>query len=51
MTSTVKQSGGKIQIIVLDHAAENVWGGVEGVHLVEEWREGKKLVPIEWLEG
>jgi hypothetical protein len=38
-----------LQVIVLDHAAEDVWGGVPGVHLVEEWRSGEKLVPMSWL--
>jgi hypothetical protein len=39
----------KLQIIVLDHAAENVWGAVSGVRLVEEWRGADKLIPQEWL--
>jgi hypothetical protein len=38
-----------LQVIVLDHAAEDVWGSVPGVHLVEEWRSGEKLVPMNWL--
>lgn len=42
---------GRLQIIVLDHAAEEVWGGIERVHLVEHWRDGKKLVPVEWLSS
>ncbi len=39
-----------LQILVLDHAGKDVWGPVD-VHLVEEWRDGKALVPKEWLEG
>ena len=38
-----------IQILVLDHAAQNVWGDISGVHLVEEWRGNDKLVPDSWL--
>jgi hypothetical protein len=45
----VTKSGGKLQIIVLDHAGSEVWGNLEGVTLVEEWRGKNKLVPIEWL--
>jgi hypothetical protein len=45
----VIKSGGKLQIIVLDHAGSEVWGNLEGVTLVEEWRGKKKLVPVEWL--
>jgi hypothetical protein len=40
---------GELQVIVLDHAPENVWGNIPGVHLVEEWREGKALIPKDWL--
>ena len=49
LSSVVGRSKGALQIIVLDHAAENVWGGLEYVHLVEEWREGRKLVPLDWI--
>jgi hypothetical protein len=40
---------GKLQVIVLDHAGDAVWGDTAGVHLVDEWRGGKKLVPIDWI--
>jgi predicted DNA-binding protein YlxM (UPF0122 family) len=40
-------AGGRLQIIVLDHADEDVWGGLPGVVLTEEWR-GSALVPPEW---
>ncbi|MFZ1106387.1 MAG: DUF3732 domain-containing protein, partial [Hyphomicrobiaceae bacterium] len=42
---------GRLQVIVLDHAAEEVWGGIKQVHLVEHWRKGKKLVPMEWISA
>jgi hypothetical protein len=38
------------QAIVLDHADRDVWGNVPGIYMVEEWRRGRKLVPVEWLE-
>lgn len=38
---------GALQIIVLDHADEEVWGELEGITKIEEWRE-QKLVPIHW---
>ncbi len=47
--AAVISSKGQLQVIVLDHAAENVWSGIEGIHEVEEWRQGKKLVPAAWL--
>jgi Protein of unknown function (DUF3732) len=39
---------GRLQVIVLDHAGEDVWGNLTGVVLTEEWR-GRALVPLEWL--
>lgn len=38
-----------LQILVLDHASREVWGNIGDVHLVEEWRDGKALVPQSWL--
>ncbi len=39
----------RLQIIVLDHAGDSVWGEIPTVNLVEEWRDGTKLVPTKWL--
>jgi hypothetical protein len=38
-----------LQALVLDHAGPAVWEGLPNVHLVEEWRDGKALVPQGWL--
>jgi hypothetical protein len=45
--NVVEKTGGRLQIIVLDHADEEVWGGFENVRLIEKWR-GKGLVPEGW---
>jgi hypothetical protein len=45
----VRGTEGRLQVIVLDHAGRDVWGGVPGVHLVEEWRDGHALVPAMWI--
>lgn len=50
LDSIIKKTGERLQIIVLDHADEEVWGGLENIHLVEEWR-GKGLVPEAWVEA
>ncbi|SFQ23851.1 DUF3732 domain-containing protein [Variovorax sp. 770b2] len=43
---------GRLQVIVLDHADEEVWGGLPNVHAVEEWRgKAKALVPPAWLDS
>ncbi len=44
------EQGDKLQTIVLDHAAQDVWGDIPGIHLVEEWRGSDKLIPPSWLE-
>lgn len=44
----VAAAGKRLQVIVLDHADDDVWGKVSGVELVEEWR-GTALVPSEWI--
>jgi hypothetical protein len=49
LSDEVKTAKSGLQVIVLDHAAEEVWGSVENVHLVEHWRDGTKLVPPEWI--
>jgi len=45
----VRSAEGRLQVIVLDHADEGVWGGLDDVVLTEEWR-GVKLVPESWLQ-
>jgi hypothetical protein len=44
----VRAAKGRLQVIVLDHAADDVWGGLPDVQLTAEWR-GSALVPSEWL--
>ena len=48
----VKNAGFDIQIIVTEHADDDIWGNIpdSSIHLVEKWRNNVKLVPIEWLE-
>lgn len=42
---------GRLQVILLDHAAQDVWNGIENINLVDEWRDGEKLVPMIWIEN
>jgi len=51
LAKVTRESAKGLQIIVLDHAANNVWGGTDNVHLVEDWREGRKLVPESWTKS
>lgn len=50
MNKFLQDTQNAVQIIVTEHADEDIWGEVPAVHLVERWRgDNKKLVPIEWL--
>ena len=50
MSQYIKETGFAVQLIVTEHADEDIWGDVDAVHLVERWRgTDQKLVPIEWL--
>lgn len=48
LATAVKESAGRLQILVLDHATDTVWGGVQPLTVAAEWRGGAKLVPEEW---
>jgi hypothetical protein len=50
ISKVVVASSGALQVIILDHAGSDVWSKVPDIILVEEWRDGLKLVPIEWLQ-
>jgi hypothetical protein len=49
IAEAVLKAEGQLQAIILDHAGPDVWKNIDGIHLVEEWRQGDKLVPLEWL--
>lgn len=46
--AVVEESNGRLQVIVLDHAPDSVWGRLPSVTLADDWHTGKKLVPSEW---
>ena len=41
---------GAWQAIILDHAGSDIYENIPGVEEIEEWRNGKKLIPTEWYE-
>lgn len=49
MSQAVIAASGNFQVIVLDHAAKSVWGGISLVHEVDEWRNGQALIPPDWM--
>ncbi len=50
MSNFLNQSNCNIQIIVTEHAEKEVWEGIDNVKLIERWRDGEKLVPLDWLD-
>ena len=40
----------KLQIILVDHVEEVTWKGIDGINCVRRWRNGKALLPKDWLE-
>ena len=50
MSKYLQTTDHKVQIIVTEHADDDIWGDVKDIHLVERWRgNNKKLIPLEWL--
>lgn len=50
MLEALRKSNKGFQIIVLEHADSSVWGEIDEVHEVCEWRgENQKLIPMEWI--
>jgi hypothetical protein len=48
LAKSISEKKGAWQCIILDHADSSIYGGIEGVHEVVEWRNGDKLIPEEW---
>lgn len=49
-SEAIKKTNNKLQVIVLDHAPSHLVSQLDNGHLVEEWRNGIKLVPIDWID-
>jgi hypothetical protein len=54
LSDYIKTAGFDIQIIVTEHAEDDIWGKQSipdsKIKLVERWRNNVKLVPMEWLD-
>lgn len=50
MAKAIQSSKKPFQIIVLEHADKTIWGEINAINEVCEWRgKNKKLIPEEWL--
>lgn len=50
LADSVREQRGKWQCIVLDHARDEIYKDIPEVHEVDVWRDGKKLIPVQWYE-
>ena len=51
MDEFLQRTQNAVQIIVTEHADEDIWGEVPSVHLVAKWRGiNEKLVPVKWIQ-
>lgn len=48
IANSILESKGAWQCIILDHADKDIYGDIEGVEEICEWRGGEKLIPTEW---
>ncbi len=51
MQKSINDNNGKFQILVLDHAASDIWGEIDGIHEVAEWTGDKALIPYNWFDN
>lgn len=50
MDEFLQKTQSAVQIIVTEHADDDIWGEIPSVHLVARWRgSNEKLVPVEWI--
>jgi len=50
LADSVREQNGNWQCIVLDHARDEIYQGIDEVHEVEVWRDGTKLIPVNWYQ-
>ena len=49
LSAASKRTKSRVQLIIIDHADEMTWAGIDNVHVVERWRGGNALIPRDWL--
>lgn len=49
LSKYIENAKSELQIIVMEHADEDIWGEFDNIKLVERWRGREKLIPIEWI--
>nr|WP_173812552.1 DUF3732 domain-containing protein [Dendrosporobacter quercicolus]NSL46841.1 DUF3732 domain-containing protein [Dendrosporobacter quercicolus DSM 1736] len=49
LSTYIEKAKSELQIIVMEHADEDIWGEFDNITLVERWRGSNKLIPVEWI--
>lgn len=50
MAKCISDVKNNMQILVLEHADASIYGDVQGVNEICIWRNGEKLIPLEWID-
>lgn len=50
VADSISSNDGAWQGIILDHADDSIYGEINGVHEVDVWRDGNKLIPESWYK-
>lgn len=48
--NSVQRTKNKLQVIIVEHAPEITWQGID-IHKVDEWSGENALIPKEWIEN
>lgn len=49
LSTYIEETKSELQIIVMEHADEDIWGEFSNITLVDRWRGSNKLIPVEWI--
>lgn len=49
--NSINRTKNKLQVIIVEHAPEITWQGIDNINIVAEWRGVNALIPIEWIEN
>lgn len=50
MADGVKNTKCHWQVILIEHATEGTYAGIDGAEEIENWWEGEKLIPVDWVK-
>lgn len=51
LSAASKRTENRVQLIIIDHADQMTWTGIDNVHVVERWRGSNALIPRDWVDS